>query len=111
MDDVFITDYSLKEISDKLLNKYGNTKQNWWKIINCIDDLIFIHKFKLLLTHDVINECKTRDYKDDKILNCAIQNNMDLLITGDKDLLTFKTNKICITKFSEWVNMRNKLFS
>jgi predicted nucleic acid-binding protein len=29
MDDVFITDYSLKEISDKLLNKYGNTKQNW----------------------------------------------------------------------------------
>jgi putative PIN family toxin of toxin-antitoxin system len=31
---------------------------------------------------------RSRDYKDDKFLACAVEGNVDYIITGDRDLLT-----------------------
>ncbi len=58
---------------------------------NDIKDLIrIIEKYGVLVkvTTD-INEC--RDYKDNFLLNLAIDANADYIVTGDNDLLEIKT--------------------
>ena len=58
-----------------------------------------------LITADFHTECKIRDKKDQPILNAAITNNVDIIITGDKDFLNLKLDKPKCLTAAEYLNL------
>ncbi|MDR0985533.1 MAG: putative toxin-antitoxin system toxin component, PIN family [Mycoplasmataceae bacterium] len=102
INDCYICDYSINEFAIKIFTKFSKTKEDLSKNIEKASTLMFDNKMYILLTSSK-NDCiyKTRDPKDDPILNTAINNKMDLLITSDNDLLKYQTNKIKIQKLSD----------
>lgn len=66
-------------------------------MINSLERILFDLNIKFISSpHQENYKFKTRDKTDDRILNSAIDKKMDLIITGDNDLLTFATSKIKI---------------
>ena len=67
-----------------------------------IEDLLklFDNYGKLIKVSTKVNEC--RDFKDNFLLNLAIDSKSDYLITGDSDLLILK--KIKKTKIINWTD-------
>ncbi len=72
--------------------------------LSAADELLESLSFELIYPS---NETTTtiRDFKDQPILNAALQNKVDLIITGDKDFLSLAIKKpVCITA-SEFLSM------
>jgi uncharacterized protein len=68
---------------------------------NIKDLLKFFDSYgKLINVKSSVEEC--RDYKDNFLLNLAIDSNANYLVTGDDDLLTIK--KINKTKIITWAD-------
>lgn len=74
-------------------------------MINSLERILLDLNIKFISSaHQENYKFKTRDKIDDRILNSAIDKKMDLIITGDNDLLTFVTSKnqnIESTRYSE----------
>lgn len=58
-----------------------------------------------LITANFNTECKIRDKKDQPILNAAITNNVDIIITGDKDFLSLELDKPKCLTAAEYLNL------
>lgn len=91
---MFIDDYSMNELNDVLNRKKINIERNV-QIINNIMDIPMINF--LVTNKENWHLQKVRDVKDERIISSAISNNIDVVLTGDKDLLVLKQLKICIT--------------
>ncbi|HUY53264.1 MAG TPA: putative toxin-antitoxin system toxin component, PIN family [Candidatus Dormibacteraeota bacterium] len=74
----------LLELQDELENKFMFSRENVVQWINRIEE--FVTVIRPLQTVDII----TRDPDDNKILECAIEAQADLIISADKDLLILK---------------------
>jgi predicted nucleic acid-binding protein len=54
---------------------------------------LFFYEFKPIFSNGVELKYKTRDVSDDRILNSAIINKMDVLLTGDSDYYGYRGSK------------------
>lgn len=77
----------LNELENKLIVKFNFTHEQVNLIINRINKLSIKIDTKIKITH--IN----RDPDDNKILECAISGEADLIVSSDQDLIQLKTYK------------------
>ena len=79
--EVIISEYIIKEISEKLIDKIKIPKEKVNEIIDFLKDSCTIFNYESL------KERICRDKKDDEILALAKGSSSKYIITGDKDLL------------------------
>jgi putative PIN family toxin of toxin-antitoxin system len=84
---IIISEYILAEVYKTLHNKLKMPKKNVQIIID------YLKEFCILSTYKKIAENICRDKNDNDIISLAISNNVNYLITGDKDLLVLKKYK------------------
>ena len=88
IDELFITDKILDEISTVMLrDKFDLENHKVEEYIKIIEN------YSVKIYHDENIEKVSRDIDDNKILKCALEGNVDFIITGDKDLLVLKEYK------------------
>ncbi len=85
--EIIISEFILTEVSKTLHNKIKMPLQNIQIIID------YLKEFCVLSTYDKLSENICRDKNDNDIISLAVSNNVDYLITGDKDLLVLKKFK------------------
>lgn len=83
--DIYYSEFILKELKHILLNKF---KLNFIEIAG-IFRIMEEYYIKGVSAKEVRHV--SRDKNDDYILADALENNVDIIITGDKDLLILKT--------------------
>ncbi len=81
---IYISQWILDELYEKLIKKFGFPKIKVDQIIN------FIGENTVMLTYISLSLPICRDPDDDHILASAISGNVDCLISGDKDILVLK---------------------
>jgi uncharacterized protein len=74
----------LLELQDKLENKFSFSRANAVKFINRLEKSVTV--VRPLIKLEVVE----RDADDDKILECAVEVNADLVVSADKDLISLK---------------------
>ena len=96
-----------KELIDEFLNVAKRPKfQRYFSDSNVTELLRLFDKYGKLV--DVSSQIKAcRDYKDNFLLNLAVDGKADFLITGDDDLLVIK--KIGKTKIMHWTDFTKSL--
>ncbi len=85
--EIIISEFILTEVNRTLHNKIKMPLQNVQIIID------YLKEFCILSTYDKLSENICRDKNDNDIISLAVSNNVDYLITGDKDLLVLKKYK------------------
>ena len=85
--EIIISEFILTEVSRTLHNKIKMPLQNVQIIID------YLKEFCILSTYNKLPENICRDKNDDDIISLAVSNNVNYLITGDKDLLVLKKYK------------------
>ena len=85
--EVYYTEYLLKETQKNLSTKFPLSHEAVNSIINTVKKQFIEGK-----TANTIKKI-SRDSKDDQILADAVTNDIDIIITGDKDLLELKNYK------------------
>jgi putative PIN family toxin of toxin-antitoxin system len=88
VDESYISDEILKEISAVMSSKKFNTNK---REIEEYIEIIESYSVKVIPKNGI--EEVSRDKDDDKILQCGLEGNVDFIITGDKDLLVLKEYK------------------
>ena len=83
--EVYYTEYLLKETQKSLSAKFPLSGEVINSIINTVKKQFIEGK-----TADTVERI-SRDPKDDQVLADAAANDIDIIITGDKDLLELKT--------------------
>ncbi|MDR1234806.1 MAG: putative toxin-antitoxin system toxin component, PIN family [Mycoplasmataceae bacterium] len=95
--DIYIDNYCVNEfarvIFEKHLLKLDNDKNKWIINIKQIEQLIFDNFYTITCTLPGRLSFSIRDPKDEMVLKAALDNKIDYLITGDKDLLDVKQVK------------------
>ena len=84
-DELYITDEIIKEITSTMNSNKFNVNS-----IEIEDYTRIIEKYSRNIITKNIPKSVSRDKKDDKILQCGLDGNVDYIITGDKDLLVLK---------------------
>ncbi len=79
-----ITPYIFAECQDVLLNKFHLSKPAIKSLLGVVDR----HFKKAVSSTKLLNVC--RDPNDNQILADALINKVDIILTGDKDLLTIE---------------------
>jgi putative PIN family toxin of toxin-antitoxin system len=99
LDELYITDGILKEISLVMADKKFDTS------IDEIEEYIkIIESYSIKLSPHGIAEDISRDKDDNKILQCGFEGDVDFIITGDNDLLVLlKYRKIKIVKPKDYL--------
>ena len=85
--EVYCTEYLLKETQKSLSTKFPLSRETINSIISTVKKQFIGGK-----TANTVEKI-SRDPKDDQILADAVINNIDIIITGDKDLLELKNYK------------------
>lgn len=85
--EVYCTEYLLKETQKSLSAKFPLSGETINSIINTVKKQFIKGK-----TADTVERI-SRDPKDDQVLADAVINEIDVIITGDKDLLELKNYK------------------
>lgn len=85
--EVYCTEYLLKETQKNLSTKFPLSGETINSIINTVKKQFIEGK-----TANTVEKI-SRDPKDDQILADAVTNDIDIIITGDKDLLELKNYK------------------
>ena len=85
--EVYCTEYLLKETQKNLSTKFPLSHEAVSSIINTVKK-----QFTFGKTANTIEKI-SRDSKDDQILADAVTNDVDIIVTGDKDLLEIKNYK------------------
>lgn len=75
----------LNELREKLLSKFDESEINVAYFINSLKD--FVEVVEIVKKVDIIK----RDPDDNKILECTLASNADLIVSSDQDLLDLKT--------------------
>lgn len=96
---VVISDYVLAELKDVVERKflYGLEKTNEF-----INDMTFELVYAPTMMNDDIPNM--RDPKDEPILASAIEANVDVLLTGNKDFLSLNIERPKIMSMSDFLN-------
>jgi putative PIN family toxin of toxin-antitoxin system len=81
---IYTSDFVLKELHQKLLNKIKLTEKETDLII------LFLHRNSVISEEQKMSRHVSRDRDDDHILAAALNSRADCIITGDKDLLVLK---------------------
>lgn len=102
--EVFISDFLLREIEEKLVKKFRFPKGR-------VKDLMdFIKGWAEVVAEGKIGKRICRDPDDDRVLAAAIGAKVDCLISGDKDLLSLtKVGPVAIlspAEFWKWEGQR-----
>ena len=84
---ITISTYILDEVSN-ILGKKFNIPQN-----KISEILFYLKEFCTLENYKKIDEQISRDNDDDEIISLALDNSVNYIITGDKDLLILKKYK------------------
>ena len=91
-DELYITDEILTEIASVMSGSKFNVNSTE------IEDYVkIIEKYSKKIESKTIPKPISRDKKDDKLLQCGLDGNVDYIVTGDKDLLVlieYETIKI-----------------
>ena len=85
--EVYCTEYLLKETQKSLSTKFPLSREVINSIISTVKKQFIEGK-----TANTVEKI-SRDPKDDQILADAVTNDIDIIITGDKDLLELKNYK------------------
>jgi putative PIN family toxin of toxin-antitoxin system len=85
LDELYITDEILNEITSVMNSSKFNANINEIK-----DYTKIIEKYSKKIISKDIPESVSRDKDDDKILQCGLDGNVDIIVTGDKDLLVLE---------------------
>lgn len=96
--ETFISEDIINEIKDKLIKKF------FWKA-NQVEILIFnLLEFAIIVSISEKIEFIKNDPEDNKILECAVSSNSNLIVSGDKHLINLKSYRdIKILKPSEFL--------
>ena len=73
----------LDEVVDKLRNKFQFPEESIQELIDIL--MTYCHIVEVTSKFDVV-----RDKKDNKIIECAFDDKVDYIVTGDPDLLVLK---------------------
>jgi uncharacterized protein len=84
---IVISDYIIKEVSEKLQDKLGFSKTELKEVID------FLEAHTEIFEPTSQSPELSRDKKDDPVLGLALSVEADFLISGDKDLLVLKKIK------------------
>lgn len=85
---IYTSDLIIKEVKKNLKTKFVYSDEGISEVINFIkSNFINVGKYKKL------QETISRDVDDDKVLAAAVFENVDCIVTGDKDLLIIKNYK------------------
>jgi putative PIN family toxin of toxin-antitoxin system len=88
LDELYITDDILNEIRTVMLRKKFDTN------VDEIEEYIkIIESYSIKLVSKNIIDKISRDDKDNKILVCGFDGNVDFIVSGDNDLLVLKEYK------------------
>jgi len=84
---IIISEYIIQEVDRIFLKKLKMPKENVDEIVLFLRETAFISDYTIPLKQI------SRDVKDDPILGICEQQNIDYILTGDKDLLVLKKYK------------------
>ena len=82
--EVIISEFIIKEISKKLIDKIKIPQERVNEIID------FLKESCSIVSYEKLKEKICRDQKDDEILALARNSNSKYIVTGDKDLLVLE---------------------
>lgn len=100
---IFISQWIIDEVSDKLKNKFGIPANNLSQVLSFIQSVFEVIRPKGSLP----NICRDKD--DNNILHLAGHVKADLIISGDKDLLSLNSyNNIIIINPREFMEKYNR---
>jgi len=100
---IFISQWIIDEVSDKLKNKFNIPANNLSQVLSFIQS-----EFKVIKPEGTMPEI-CRDKYDNNILHLAGHVKADLIITGDKDLLNLISyNNIAIVNPREFMEKYHK---
>jgi putative PIN family toxin of toxin-antitoxin system len=85
LDELYITDEILKEISAVMSSEKFNTAKN-----EIEEYIAIIESYSIKVFPKNIIEGVSRDKNDDKILQCGLEGDVDFIVTGDNDLLVIR---------------------
>jgi uncharacterized protein len=85
LDELYITDEIIREITSVMNSKKFNVNS-----IEIEDYVKIIERYSKKVVLKSVPKSISRDKKDDKILQCGLDGNVDYIVTGDKDLLVLK---------------------
>ena len=107
IDELFITDQIINEISDVMARpKFKTEKEIIVGYINTIKN----SSKKINIEGKITDIC--RDKNDDDKIECAVTSEADFLLTGDNDLLVIKNyNNIRILTQKEYLDIINNSYS
>ena len=89
--DIFLTDQNIAELREVVSRKLPKRTKD-------IADFLAKLSYQIIPTSPISSSVKIRDSKDQPILNAAISNDIDIILTGDKDFLALNlTHPKCMT--------------
>ena len=102
--DIYISEHVLEEATRVFMKKFPEYLQLFEKFITLSE----IEIIKRKIYGDSIKNIKNiRDKYDAHIIACAKASNCKIIISGDKDLLSYKNKKIKIMKTSDFLQELN----
>ena len=81
--DIFLTDQNVAELREVVSRKLPDKTE-------AINDFLAKLSYKIIPTASKTPSVAIRDIKDQPILNAAISNKIDIILTGDKDFLSLR---------------------
>lgn len=104
-DEVYISEHIMKEATRVFMKKFPEYLEIFKKFIE-ISDIKIINKKRY---EKKINKFSNiRDQYDMHVIACAEASKCKIIITGDKDILTYKHKTIKIMKSSDYIALMNK---
>ena len=98
--EIILCSYVIEELQNVLKEKFPNIK------LTNIDEFLETFSFEFVYSPKIVDKklFEIRDNEDYLILHTAIVENVDILITGDKDFENIEINNLEILKPSEFLN-------
>lgn len=97
--EIVLTQQIIEEFR-RIINKKFSSK------MDCIEELLNELDYELLETN-YLDKIKMRDPNDEPILNAALSNDVDFILTGDNDFLCLKISKPRCVNVNELIEILN----
>lgn len=97
--EIVLTQQIIEEFR-RIINKKFSSK------IDCIEELLNELDYELLETN-YLDKIKMRDPNDEPILNAALSNDVDFILTGDNDFLCLKISKPRCVNVNDLIEILN----
>lgn len=97
--EIVLTQQIIEEFR-RIINKKFSSK------IDCIEELLNELDYELLETN-YLDKIKMRDPNDEPILNAALSNDVDFILTGDNDFLCLKISKPSCVNVNDLIEILN----